>query len=230
MLSVLKTILNRLETIEKKLNEQEKPKVNSSLSSSSPAVTPMAAKPKPVVAHMPASQQIDMVSFEHQAKTIIIEAKDEAYRIKREAEEESRKVRQEIVSIEQRVVGKEENLDRKLNDLIERERQIQKKEADIQKRVDQIDELKTELIAKLEKAAQLTRDDAKKLILSAVEDKLKEEIAKKIKEAESTAKQEADVKAREILVDAMQHGATDYVPEYTVSTIKITDEDFKGRK
>src|SRR3989338_3504855 len=228
MLSVLKTILNRLETIEKKLSEQEGiPSKNAS--SPVPSVKPVPVKPKPAVIHTPVNSKIDVATLEHQAKTIIIEAKDEAYRIKREAEEESRKIRQEIVSIEQKVVGKEENLDRKLNDLIKREGELQKKESDFQKRINQIEQLKTELIAKLEKAAQLTRDDAKKLILSAVEDKLKEEIAKKIKEAEATAKQDADAKAREILVDAMQHGATDYVPEYTVSTIKITDEDFKGR-
>ena len=93
----------------------------------------------------------------------------------------------------------------------------------------EIDKYRNDLIAKLEGVAKLTRDEAKNLILKATEDKLKEEIAKRIKEAESQAKQVADQKAREILVDAMKHGATDYVPEYTVSTIKITDEDFKGR-
>lgn len=230
MLPVLKTILNRLETIEKKLNEQEGKvsPVSSGVSVSSSA-KPVSLKPKIVQNFPQPAPSVDVAALEQQAKSIIIEAKDEAYRIKREAEEESRKIRQEIVSIEQRVVAKEENLDRKLADLVEREKQTQKKEQDSQKRLDDIEQLKTELITKLEKAAQLTRDEAKKLILSAVEDKLKEEIAKKIKDAEATAKQDADAKAREILVDAMQHGATDYVPEYTVSTIKITDEDFKGR-
>jgi ribonuclease Y len=75
----------------------------------------------------------------------------------------------------------------------------------------------------------MTRDEAKKLIIEATESHLKEEIAKKIKDAEDQIKKEADEKARDILIDAMRHGATDYVAEYTTSTIKLPDEDMKGR-
>ena len=109
------------------------------------------------------------------------------------------------------------------------ERELNRKEASIAGSVAEADKLRTDLITKLESVAHMTREEAKKLILTAVEDKLKEEMAKRIREAESEAKQEADTKVREILIDAMRHGATDYVPEYTVSALKITDEDFKGR-
>lgn len=213
MLSVLKTILSRLEKIEKQLHTDD-----SSVKSVS---TP------PVQVQAPVRDDKAIASME--AKTILIEAKNEAFRIKREAEEEARRLRQEAMAIETKIISKEENIDKKLNSLDNREKQLKTNEESIAKRLSEIDKYRNDLIAKLENVAKLTRDEAKNLILKAVEDKSKEDIAKRIKEAESEAKQGADAKAREILIDAMKHGATDYVPEYTVSAIKITDEDFKGR-
>ncbi len=214
MLSVLKTILTRLEKIEKKLAEQESEK------SDKKSVTKTVSS---------LDDQSIVNRAQQEARNILIEAKDEAFKIKSKAEEEVRKIRQELLVIEQRLASKEDSIDQKLDQLNDREKQLEQKESEINKRLSDIEKLKAELIAKLEKVAKLTREEAKKLVLSAVEDRLKEDIAKKIKEAETIAKQEADKKAREILIDAMRHGATEYVPEYTVSTIKITDEDFKGR-
>ena len=86
-----------------------------------------------------------------------------------------------------------------------------------------------EYIKKLEKVSGLTRDEARRELLHEVEKQSKEEIAKRLKEMEEKIRQEAADKAKEILVDAMYHGATDYVAEYTVSTVKVPDEDMKGR-
>ena len=212
MLSVLKTILSRLEKIEKQLDTEK--------------VTPPVAEVKQQVQP---PQKADLGQIQQEARAILIEAKDEAFRLKREAEDKAQKIRQEILSIENRVLAKEESIDKKISQMEALERELKKKEDSIESRTGEADKLRSDLINKLESVAHLTRDEAKKLILSAVEEKLKEEIAKRIREAESQAKQEADTKVREILIDAMKHGATDYVPEYTVSTIKISDEDFKGR-
>lgn len=216
MLPMLKTILDRLEKIEKQLNRKE------------PEVTEVEKKAV-VVQPKPEIDKNVMISVQQEARSIVIEAKDEAFRIKREAEEESRKVRQEAIGLEQRLIAKQEDIDKRLESLVSREKSLISQNEAISKRLLDIDKLKTDLIAKLEKAAQMTRDEAKKLILTAVEEKLKAEIAQKIKEAETLIKQESDKKAREIIVDAMRHGVTDYISEYTVSTIKITDEEFKGR-
>lgn len=89
--------------------------------------------------------------------------------------------------------------------------------------------IRQEALTKLEKASHLTKDEAEARILSDVRENLKEEIAKEIRAATAAAHEEADAKAKQILVDAMRHGATNYVPEYTVSVIKVTDEDVKGR-
>lgn len=216
MLPMLKTILDRLEKIEKQLNRKE-PEI------SEVEKKVIVAQPKPEI------DKTVMISAQQEARSIVIEAKDEAFRIKREAEEESKKVRQEAIGLEQRLIAKQEDIDKRLESLVSREKSLISQNETISKRLLDIDKLKTDLIAKLEKAAQMTRDEAKKLILTAVEEKLKAEIAQKIKEAETLVKQESDKKAREIIVDAMRHGVTDYVSEYTVSTIKITDEEFKGR-
>ncbi len=217
MLSVLRTILDRLEKIEKQLGVKEP--------SEAPKMAPVA-KISPPPAVIPA---VDMGLIQQKAKEILIEARDEAFKIKKEAEDDTRQSRQEALLIERRILEKEENIDRRMKVLEVREEMIIHKEKDNFKKLEEVDKSRTDLIAKLEKAAHLTRDEAKSLILSAVEDKLKEDIARKIREAEETARQTSQEKAREIIVDAMRHAATDYVAEYTVSTIKITDEDFKGR-
>src|SRR4030042_1464489 len=155
-------------------------------------------------------------------REIILEAKDEAFRIKREAEEEVRKIRAETLSLEAKLVAKEENIERKFSD-------IDKKEASLVSKEEELEKSKNDLVTKLEKVGGITREEAKKLILEATENHLKEEVAKRIREAEEQTKKEADQKGKQILVDAMRHGATDYVAEYTTTSIKMTDEDMKGR-
>ncbi len=159
---------------------------------------------------------------EAQAREIILEAKDEALRIRREAELETRR-------LEEDVRGREIAADRKDAALIDREKRLLETEASHLKKREEIDALRKETLVKLEKVAHLTRDEAKSLILSELRNELAEDVAKEIKEAEEKAKEEAELKSREILVDAMRHGATDYVSEYTVSVIKVTDEEVKGR-
>lgn len=107
--------------------------------------------------------------------------------------------------------------------------QILKRENLLEKRREELDRREEELKRKEAEISGLTAEQAKKLILDKWEEKLQEEIAKRIKAAQEKAQQEAKNKAREILVEAMQHAATNYVAEYTVSTVKVTDEEMKGR-
>ncbi len=86
-----------------------------------------------------------------------------------------------------------------------------------------------EYIEKLSKIAKMTPDEAKKVLLDEVQKDLTAEIAKKIRAAEEKIKEEAHDKAEEILIDAMKHGATEYTAEYTVSSVKVPNEDVKGR-
>ncbi len=217
-MDILKTILTRLEQIESRLDKEQVVKTEN---------TGKKAKLEPSLA--PLDGRVPINQAQQEARMILVEAKDEALRIKREAEEEARKLRQEVIAMEQRLLQKEEGVSQKLAHLEKQESQLLQKNAAIEKKVAEIDQLKQELLIKLEKAAHLTKDEARGLILRALEEKLKEEMAQKIRETESLAKQDADKKVREILIDAMRHGATDYVSEYTVSTLKLPDEEFKGR-
>ena len=99
----------------------------------------------------------------------------------------------------------------------------------LQKKELKLKEKEKELATLLAKASKLPADEAKKLLLSELEKELKEEIAKKIRWAEEKIKLEAGEKAKEILLDAMKHGATGYVAEYSVSTVSVPSEEAKGR-
>lgn len=106
---------------------------------------------------------------------------------------------------------------------------LRKQREALEKKEERLKEREEELKKRLEKAANMTVEEAKKVLLDEVDKDLKEEKAKKIRAAEEKIKQEAKEKAQEILVDAMKHGATDYVAEYTVSSVPVPNEDVKGR-
>jgi len=104
-----------------------------------------------------------------------------------------------------------------------------KSDSVLNKKMEDLDKKEKELTAKLAKAARLSVDEAKKMLLAEVQKDLSEEIAKKIRSAEERIKIEAGEKAREILVDAMKHGATSYTAEYSLSSVAVPNEDVKGR-
>ncbi|MBI1919251.1 ribonuclease Y [Candidatus Microgenomates bacterium] len=122
-----------------------------------------------------------------------------------------------------------EEVERRLGALEERERTLREREKELETRWQKIEQLREEEISRLEKVAGLTREEAREQVLRVTEEKYKQEVAKIIREKEEEAKTTADKKAREILADAMLHGAIDYVPEFTVSTVKLADEEMKGR-
>lgn len=174
-------------------------------------------------------KEAELLEARAKAKEIILEARDEAFKIEKSAEEETRKVRNEIYSLESRIAQKEESIDRKNSAIEEKGKIFEEKELEYKNKIAEIEKIKQEQLAKLERAAGLTKDEAKKLILEAMNLRLKEDKSKIIKEIESEAREEANKKAKQILVDVIQKSATDYVAEYTVSTVKINDEDMKGR-
>ncbi len=114
-------------------------------------------------------------------------------------------------------------------DLISLETKLIEREEKIENAKEELARLKEEYLEKLQKISGLTTEEARKLLLSEVEEKEAQVLSKIIKEREEEAKRTADKKAQEILVDSMRHGALDYIAEYTVSVVKIEDEDMKGR-
>lgn len=163
------------------------------------------------------------------AKEIIVEAKDEAFKTKKQAEEEASKIRGEVLRIEQRLTQKEENLDNRLEQVNAKEQRMTKMQRGVSRKLEDLDKTRQELAQKLEKAASITRDEAKQLIMDAVEKSLEKEVIKKIKEAEEKAHDQAEQKTKDIIISAIQQAGADYVAEYTTSRVKLPDEEMKGR-
>ncbi len=113
--------------------------------------------------------------------------------------------------------------------LEERERQIAEKQKLIDDKLEQLEKVRKDLISKLEKVSSMSKEEAQKILLENVDKELASEISKKIKEAEEEIKLTADEKAKEILADAMLHGVTDYISEFTTSKVRLPDEEMKGR-
>ena len=123
-----------------------------------------------------------------------------------------------------------------LEEILKRENLFEKRkleleafERELKRNEKNLEEREEELTSNLQKSSKLTSDEARKLVIDKWEQKLQKDIAEEIKAAQEKAQQEAKAKAQEILVDAMKHAATDYVAEYTVSTVKVQDEEIKGR-
>lgn len=165
----------------------------------------------------------------NEAKEIVLKATEQALEIKQNAEKIAQKAMTESLDIEKRLSRKEQSIEEKEKSLRNKEQSLTEKEKSVEKIKLEYESNKEKIIQKLEKIAQLTKDEAKKLLLSAWEDKLKADIAKKVRDSEEEIKKTAQEKAKEILVDSMRYGATDYVSEYTLAVISIPNDDYKGR-
>ncbi|OGK52432.1 ribonuclease Y [Candidatus Roizmanbacteria bacterium RIFCSPLOWO2_01_FULL_44_13] len=164
-----------------------------------------------------------------EAENIILKARQEAINAKTEAENQARRVASDAIEVEKRLAKKEQAVEDQANQ-VNRERQsLQDTKDYLEKLKKEGEEKREQMLTKLEKIAALTKDQAKDLLLTGWEEKLKGEVAKKIKAAEEEVKKNVDEKAKSILVDAMRYGAIDYVAEYTLSVINLPSEDFKGR-
>src|SRR3989338_7757657 len=168
-------------------------------------------------------------SLKKEREELLAKAKQEAQTITFKAQEDARKIAADALEVEKRLAHREDQIEEKDN-LINRERQsVQDLKNNIEAIKKELETKKDQLLQKLEKISGLTKDQAKDLLLRGWEDKLKGEVAKKIKAAEEEIKIIADDKAKQILVDAIRYGAIDYVSEYTLSVINLPSEDYKGR-
>ncbi len=126
-------------------------------------------------------------------------------------------------------VSSEAELAKREGILEERERQISEKQKFIDEKLENLEILRRDLVEKLEKVSKTSAVDAGKLLLENIEKDLAGEISKKVKEAENEIKLQSEVLAKEILSNAIIHGVTDYVSEFTTSKVKLPDEDMKGK-
>ncbi len=176
-------------------------------------------------------QNLEQIKREAQAKAreIVVEAKTEALQIRSKAENESREITRKAEEFQRSLDRKLDRVEIKLEWISKKEEKLLEEKTKVQKVRGEIEELKNQTLQKLEKVAKLSQQEAKKILFDKLETKLADEMAQVIKQKEDLAKTEVDEKAKEILIDAMKHGATDYVAEYTVSVVKLPSEDTKGK-
>lgn len=127
------------------------------------------------------------------------------------------------------VPAKELELAKREGILEEKEKLIGEKQKSVDEKLEALEKLRKDLIDKTEKASKMSEDEAKKILLEQVDKDLAVDISKRVKETEDEIKLKADTEAKEILADAMMHGVTNYIPEFTTSTVKLKDEEMKGR-
>ncbi len=166
---------------------------------------------------------------ETKKREAMLEAKEESIKVKNDLDKEVKERRAEIQRSERRVVQKEENLDKKLESIERREAGFAAKEEEINKQKAQIAKLNEERLQELERISGLTSEQAKEYLLKTVEEDVKLDTAKMIKEMENKAKEEADKKAKDYVVTAIQKCAADHVAETTISVVQLPNDEMKGR-
>lgn len=166
---------------------------------------------------------------ETKKREALLEAKEEALKNKNEIERESKERRAEIQRYEKRVLSKEEALDKKSEVLEKKEAKLNEKDADLDKQKQELAEIKDSHLKELEKISGLTTEEAKEYLLKSVEEDVKHETAVLVKELERKAKEEADKRARDYVVTAIQRCAADHVAETTISVVQLPNDEMKGR-
>lgn len=166
---------------------------------------------------------------ETKKREALLEAKEESLRTKNELDKEIRERRAEIQRNEHRIMQKEENLDKKLEAVEKKEAGFAAREEEINKQKAEVAKLNQQRVQELERISGLTSEQAKDFLLKTVEEDVKLDAAKLVKESVAQAKEEANKKARDIVVTAIQKCAADHVAETTISVVQLPNDEMKGR-
>ena len=162
-------------------------------------------------------------------KEALLEVKEESIKTKNELEKETKERRSELQRYEKRVLAKEESVDKRSEAIEQREAKFTAKEEQLKKREEKVEELSKQRLQELERISGLTSEQAKEYLLKTVEDDVKHDTAKMVRELEAQAKETADKKAKEYVVNAIQRCAADHVAETTISVVQLPSDEMKGR-
>ena len=166
---------------------------------------------------------------ETKKREALLEAKEETLRMKNESEREIKESRAEVQRYERRILAKEEQLDKKAIAMEKREINFANKEERLAKKTAEIDELYEKRVQELERISGFTSEQAKEYLLKAVEDEVKTDAAKLVRELENKAKEEASKKAIDYVETAIQKCAADHEAETTISVVQLPSDEMKGR-
>ncbi|HYW24488.1 MAG TPA: ribonuclease Y [Terriglobales bacterium] len=170
-----------------------------------------------------------LAEIESQAKERVLEAKEEAVRIRTQADDEARETRTQAQQTQRRLHQKEENLERRVEEVGRREQAIGDRERAIDELRAELEDAVRQQLRELERVASMTRQEAQNILIGQVEQDLRNEIARRVREAELAARDESERRARAIVTEAIQRVAADQTAETSVSVLPLPNEEIKGR-
>ena len=170
-----------------------------------------------------------LTTAESKKREALLEAKEENIKARNELEQEIRNRRNEVQRNERRLQQKEESLDRKTETLERKEQSLQSKEENLRKQKEEVSRLNEQRVQELERISGLTSEQAKEYLLKLVEEDVRHDSAMMIKEIEAEAKSEADKRAKEYVINAIQRCAADHTSETTISVVQLPSDEMKGR-
>jgi len=166
---------------------------------------------------------------QEKAREIELEAKDTALSITQKAEDELSHRRNELSKEDDRLQKRREELDRRLENYEAREIRLNKRQSSIDKRANEIDHLYEEVKEELQRVSQMTTEEAREVILAETEKESRSDMARIIRQIENEAREKGNVRARELIADAIQRVASEKVAEVTTSVVNLPNEEMKGR-
>ena len=176
-------------------------------------------------------KQVDQLLIEarEKARTLELEARDNALKAKQEVEVDLGRRRGELSREEDRLQSRRTDLDQRFERLEQREQNLNKRQSLIDKRFNDVENLYAEQMEQLQKVSHMTKEEAREILLSAVEKEARADMARIIRQIESEARSEGDKKARELITEAIQRVASDQVAQVTTATVSLPNEEMKGR-
>jgi len=170
-----------------------------------------------------------LTEAKEKAREIELEAKDASLKITQKTEEELNRRRVELNKEDDRLQKRREELDMRLEKYEEREIRLNKRQSSIDKRANEINEMHGEIMAELQRVAEMTKDEAREVVLTETEKEARGDMARIIRQIESEAREKGNARARELIADAIQRVASEKVAEVTTSLVTLPNEEMKGR-
>jgi ribonuclease Y len=166
---------------------------------------------------------------EADAKEVTLKARDEALKARNAAEEEAVRRLADLSKEDQRLLRRREDLDRKNDQLEQRRTQLDKRQSNLDRRETEINKMQTDRMAELQRIAAMTREEAKAMLVAAVEKDARADMARTIRQIDEQARAEGDMRARKIISTAIQRIASEHVAEISVSVVPLPTDEMKGR-
>jgi ribonuclease Y len=166
---------------------------------------------------------------EQRKREKLTEAREEAYRLRQEVERENKDRRAELQRAERRLEQKEENLDKKIDRVSHKEEELRLRREDLEKKIAELDTLRQKQVVRLEEIAQMSQEEAREILLVQTEDNMQHDLGMLVKDLEERARRDAEKKAKEIIVTAVQRCSVDQTSEVAVSVVPLPSDEMKGR-